>query len=64
MPQDIRNRQEPAAFQCWHPDGTPYSPADYRKAGMPVPTPEQIAHWAEMDRIFADPVRIVNQNKK
>ena len=54
-PRDSKNRQEPAAFQCWHPDGTPYSDADYRKAGMPVPTPEQIAHWAEMDRIFADP---------
>ena len=53
-PQDIKNRQQPAAFQCWHPDGTPYSPEDYRKAGMPVPTPEQIAHWAEMDRRFAD----------
>ena len=53
-PQDIKNRQEPAAFQVWHPGGTPYSPEDYRKAGMPVPTPEQLAHWAEMDRRFAD----------
>ena len=37
-----------------HPDGTPFSDADYRKAGMPVPTPKQRAHWAEMDRRFPD----------
>lgn len=49
------NRQALGPCQAWHEDGTPYSPEDYRKAGMPVPTPEQIAHWAEMDRRFADP---------
>ena len=54
MPQDIRNRQEPAAFQCWHPDGKPFTPADYKRAGIPVPIPEQFAHWAEMNRRFPD----------
>lgn len=48
-----RNRQEPAAFQCWHPDGTPYSDADYEKAVLPVPTPEQLAHWAYTERWIA-----------
>ena len=54
MAKRVRNRQDPAAFQCWHPDGTPFSDADYRRANIPVPTPEQLAHWAEMDRRFAD----------
>ena len=46
----MRNRQDTAGFQCWHPDGTPFSDADYRRANLPVPTPEQLAHWAETER--------------
>ena len=53
----IQNRQQPAAFQCWHPDGTPYSDADYRAASRPVPTLEQLAHWAETERWIADAKR-------
>lgn len=51
---DIKNRQDSAGMQCWHPDGTPFSDADYRRAGMHVPTPEQLAHWAETDRWLSD----------
>ncbi len=50
----MRNRQDTAGMLVWHPDGKPYSPADYEKAGMPVPTPEQLAHWAETDRWIAE----------
>ncbi|MDE3259564.1 MAG: hypothetical protein OYM47_17180 [Gemmatimonadota bacterium] len=45
-------RQDTAGMQVWHPDGTPYSPADYEKAGMPVPTPERLAHWAEIEQLI------------
>lgn len=54
MPQDFQNREGPKTFEAWHPDGTPFSDADYRKAGMPVPTPEHRAHWARMDRMIAE----------
>ena len=54
MPDEIKNRQDSAGFQCWHPDGTPFSDADYRAANLPVPTPEQLAHWAVTEREIAE----------
>ena len=51
---DIKNRQDTAGFQCWHPDGTPFCDEDYRRANLPVPTPEQLAHWAETERWFSE----------
>lgn len=50
----IRNRQDPDGFEVWHPDGTPYTAADYRRAGLPVPTSEQLAHWAYTARWIAE----------
>lgn len=35
---------------CWHPDGTPFSLEDYRRAGHDVPTPEQLALWAANEK--------------
>ncbi len=40
----------PFGARAWHPDGTPFSPDDYRAAGLEVPTPEQQAVWARQDR--------------
>ncbi len=54
MSEHVKNRQDPAAFQCWHPDGRPFTDADYEKANLPVPTREQLAHWAETERWIAD----------
>ena len=50
----MRNRQDTAGFQCWRPDGTPFTNADYRRANLPVPTPEQLAHWAETERWISE----------
>ena len=45
-----RNRfLEPFGSRAWHADGSPFSAADYRAAGLDVPTPEQQARWAELD---------------
>lgn len=54
MPQDLYKREGGKVFEVWHPDGTPFSDADYRMAGMPVPTPENRAHWAEIRRWIAE----------
>ncbi len=40
----------PFGSRAWHPDGTPFSPNDYRAAGFDVPTAEQQALWARQDR--------------
>ena len=58
MSEHVKNRQDPAAFQCWHPDGRPFTDADYEKANLPVPTLEQLAHWAETERWIADLKRL------
>lgn len=49
MTKRTLNRQDATALQCWHPDGTPFSDADYEAANLPVPTPELLAHWARMN---------------
>ena len=54
MAKRTLNRQDATALQGWHPDGTPFTPADYRRAGLPVSAPKQLAHWAETERWIAD----------
>ncbi len=44
-----RRFAEPFGLLAWHPDGTPYSDEDYRRAGLDVPTPEQLAAWDRDD---------------
>ena len=44
-----RRFAEPFGSQAWHADGTPYSDEDYRRAGLAVPTPKQLAAWAKLD---------------
>lgn len=44
-----RRFAEPFGSQAWHPDGTPFSDADYRRAGLDVPTPEQREAWAKLE---------------
>ena len=43
------NKQTGGPSRVWRPDGTPATPEDYRRIGLPVPTPEQLALWAEQD---------------
>ena len=68
------NKHSDTFCRGWHPDGTPFAPKDYREAGLPVPTPAQLAFWAESDaeqaaeraaerRARYAPVRIFHQNK-
>ena len=40
---------DPIIGRAWHPDGTPFKDADYRNAGLYVPTNEQLAAWAKED---------------
>lgn len=44
------NRLALGPCRVWRKDGTPYSPEDYRRANLPVPTPKQLALWAEQDQ--------------
>lgn len=52
MTRDRRGERfaTPFGTRAWHPDGTPFSPNEYRAAGLEVPTPEQQALWARQDR--------------
>ena len=43
------NRHTGGPCQAWRADGTPYEDEDYRRAGLPVPTPEQLALWAAQE---------------
>ena len=40
---------DPIVGRAWHADGTPYSDEDYRRAGLYVPTAEQLAAWEKAD---------------
>ena len=40
---------DPIVGRAWHADGTPFSDEDYRKAGLYVPTAEQLATWEGAD---------------
>ena len=35
--------------RAWHADGTPFNDDDYRRAGLYVPTAEQLAAWEKAD---------------
>lgn len=50
------NRQTGGSCRAWHPDSTTFSDADYREAGMHVPTPEESSLWAEIDEMLK-PIR-------
>ena len=43
---------EPFISRAWHPDGTPFTDEDYRRAGLDVPSPEQKAAFAREDRAY------------
>ena len=40
---------DPIIGLAWHADGTPFSDEDYRRAGLYVPTAEQLAAWEKVD---------------
>ena len=44
---------DPIIGRAWHPDGTPYNKADYERAGMYVPTDEDLSRWAKEDEARA-----------
>ena len=54
MPNKPNKMTDTFTGRAWHPDGTPFSDADYRAANLPVPTPEQLAHWAVTEREIAE----------
>ncbi len=50
MPKKPGNKySDPIIGRAWHADGTPFTPKDYREAGLYVPTPSQLALWAKAD---------------
>ncbi len=49
---------------AWHEDGTPFSPADYKAACLPVPTLSKLALWARADaERAAESSNVFHQNK-
>lgn len=40
---------DPIIGRAWHADGTPFNDDDYRRAGLYVPTAEQLAAWEKAD---------------
>ena len=42
--------RRPFISRMWHADGTPFTNAEYRAAGVKPPTPEQQAAFAERDK--------------
>ena len=40
---------DPIVGRAWHADGTPFSDEDYRRAGLYVPSAEQLAAWEKED---------------
>ena len=51
---------DPIVGRAWHADGTPFSDDDYRRAGLYVPTAEQLAAWEKAD---AEPARARRRNE-
>lgn len=44
---------DPIVGRAWHADATPFDEEDHKRAGLVVPTPEELALCLEANRVLA-----------